>query len=76
MAKRYHVSPACRRGFKVGDKVTIRGGWFTGKAWKRGTPGVIKKWSGCGVAEVAANVPGYGRDARFDIGVSDLTRRK
>lgn len=76
MPRRSHTSKACRRGFKVGDKVLIRGGWFTGKPWKNPTPGVIKKWSGCGVAEVEANVPGYDRGSRFDIGLSDLTKRR
>jgi hypothetical protein len=69
-----HTSAACRRGFKVKDKVRIRGGWFSGKPWKSGVRGTIVGWSGCGVAEVRANVSGYKRGSVFDIGISDLKK--
>lgn len=73
---RWASSKECRGGFKVGDKVSVRGGWFTGKPWKRSTPGVITGFPGCGVAEVKVDVAGYDRGSRFDIGVSDLTKRR
>lgn len=61
---------------KRGDKVTIRGGFFSGKLGKRGTPGVIVGWPGCEVADVRANVPSYDRRSVFAVGVHELMRRK
>lgn len=66
---------------KVGSKVTIRAGWFKpGKFGGPGTPGIITGWSGCGVAEVQVNTPAmrasYGHNAKFDVGASDLRKRR
>jgi hypothetical protein len=72
----YPGQEACRRGFKVGDKVSIRGGWFSGKPWKKPTRGVIKAWSGCGVAEVEPIGRSFERGERYDISLSDLKRRR
>jgi hypothetical protein len=69
-----HTSAACRRGFKVKDKVRISGGFFSGKRWKSGVRGTIVGWSGCGVAEVRANVGGYKRGSVFDIGIGELKK--
>lgn len=85
MSKRKsYTSAACRRDafgkpLKVGSKVTIRAGWFKPGKSGPGTPGVVTGWSGCGVAEVkvpTALISSYGRNAKFDVGSSDLTKRR
>lgn len=76
-----HTSAACRQGLKVGDRVTIRGGFFKpGANPNKGTPGRIVKWSGCGVAEVRIGrgkpAINFDRGAIYDVPRSYLKKRR